>query len=76
MKKAEDLDERGKSGSLDIGKAKMVERLLSEDGNLKNKNEFKADIDKYIKFATESQQLMPDVIEVKAKLDQACSNRS
>jgi len=31
---------------------------------------FEYNIDKYIKFATESKQLMPDVIEVKAKLDQ------
>ena len=32
---------------------------------------FEYNVDKYIKFASESQQLMPDVIEVKAKLDQA-----
>ena len=41
------LEERGTSESLDIGRAKMVERLcegfksstlLSNDGNLKNKN--------------------------------------
>ena len=65
VKKAEALDERGKADSLDNGKAKMVERLcegvkqarlLSDDGNLKNKNEFKADIDKYIKYKRQ----MPD----------------
>ena len=48
-KKPEVLDERGRGDSLDIGKGKMVERLcegfkpamlLSDDGNLKNKNQF------------------------------------
>ena len=57
MKKTEVLEERGRCKSLDIGRAKMVERLcegfkpsilLSDDGNLKNKSEFKADIDKYL----------------------------
>ena len=59
MKKPEALDERGRGDSLDIGKAKMVERLcegfkpamlLSDDGNLKNKNQFKSDIEKYTKY--------------------------
>ena len=56
MEKTEVQQERGRGQSLDIGRAKMVERLcegfkpstlLSDEGNLRNKNEFKADIDKY-----------------------------
>ena len=51
VEKTEVQQERGRGQSLDIGRAKMVERLcevfkpstlLSDDGNLKNKNEFKA----------------------------------
>ena len=69
MKKAEALDERGKCDSLDIGKAKIVERLceafkpvrlLSDDGNLKNKNQFKADIDKYIKYNRQMLDELPE----------------
>ena len=59
VEKTEVQQERGRGQSLDIGSSKMVERLcegfkpstlLSDDGNLKNKNEFKADIDKYYKY--------------------------
>ena len=47
LKKPEILDDRGRGESLDIGKAKMIDRLckgfkpamlLSDDRNLKNKN--------------------------------------
>ena len=47
VKKTEVPEERGRGESLDIGRAKLVERicegfkpsrLLSDDGNLKNKN--------------------------------------
>ena len=69
LKKPEILDERGRGDSLDIGKAKMIERLcegfkpamlLSDDGNLKNKNQFKADIDKYTKYNRQMLDELPE----------------
>ena len=69
VKKTEVPEERGRGESLDIGRAKMVERLcegfkpstlLSDDGNLKNKNEFKADIDKYYKYNSQMFNDLPE----------------
>ena len=51
------------------GKAKMIERLcegfkpamlLSDNGNLKNKNQFKSDIEKYTKY---NKQMLNDIPE-------------
>ena len=69
LKKPEVLDERGRGDSLDIGRAKMVERLcegfkpamlLSDHGNMKNKNQFEADIDNYTKY---NRQMLDELSE-------------
>ena len=53
------VEERGRVQNTDISRAKMMEKLsesfkptilLSDDGNLKAKNEFKAAMDKYYKY--------------------------
>ena len=67
MKKPEIWDDGGRGESIDVGKAKMIERLcegfklavlLSDNGNLKNENQFKSDIDKYTKY---NRQMLDDL---------------
>ena len=63
------VEERGRVQNTDISRAKMMEKLsesfkptilLSDDDNLKAKNEFKAAMDKYYKYNRETIAQLPE----------------